>query len=104
MAELFCHVHFQSVKCCSLDFFGSQNMFFIMFFCYHQVFFLFSNCVFPVAKSWPAVAGDCFPCGSVESSAWQRFVSDVAVWCLVRGRGSLLTWQCGVLCVAGVPF
>ena len=68
-----------------------------MFFCFLIVFF-------PVAKSWPAVAGDCFPCGSVVSCAWQGFLADVAVWCLVRGGGSFLTWQCGVLCVAGVPF
>ena len=34
------------------------------------------------------------------SCAWQGYLSDVAVWCPVRGRFSFLTWQSGVLFMA----
>ena len=90
-------------------------MFFLLLVCFSFGFlFVFSTCkvlawcgrcLFP---AWQfgvlRVAAVRLPCGSVESCVWQGFVSDVAVWSLVRGRGSFLTWQCGVLRVARVPF
>ena len=94
------------------------NVFFYVFFVACLFLFWFSFC-FSTCKvlAWcgrclfPAwqfgvlrVAAVRLPCGSVESCVWQGFVSDVAVWSLVRGRGSFLTWQCGVLRVARVPF
>ena len=89
--------------------------FFLLFVCFSfGILFVFSTCkvlawcgrcLFP---AWQfgvlRVAAVRLPCGSVESCVWEGFVSDVAVWSLVRGRGSFLTWQCGVLRVARVPF
>ena len=121
VAELFCHVHFQFVECFSLDFLGRRTCFYnVIFYFFVACLFLFwfsfvfstckvlawcGRCLFP---AWQfgvlRVAAVRLPCGSVESCVWEGFVSDVAVWSLVRGRGSFLTWQCGVLRVARVPF
>ena len=90
--EFFCHVHFRCFKC----FFGFC-FFFVLFF---LVFLVFFSCVLLFFFYLPDVAVVPFWRGSVVSCAWQGFLSDVAVWCPVRGRFSFLTWQCGVLFMA----
>ena len=79
------------------------SVFFLCFcfflFCFFWCFFCFFLCSF-VFFYLPDVAVVPFWRGSVVSCAWQGFLSDVAVWCPVRGRFSFLTWQCGVLFMA----
>ena len=93
--EFFCHVHFR----CFICFFGFC---FVFFFCvfFFLVFLVFFSCVLLFFFYLPDVAVVPFWRGSVVSCAWQGFLSDVAVWCPVRGRFSFLTWQCGVLFMA----
>ena len=99
--EFFCHVHFRCFKC----FFWFCFVFFlcvcVFFFCFvFLVFLVFFSCVLLFFFYLPDVAVVPFWRGSVVSCAWQGFLSDVAVWCPVRGRFSFLTWQCGVLFMA----
>ena len=75
--EFFCHVHFRCFKC----FFGFC---FVIFFCVCFFFFCF---VF----FW------CFLCFFLVFLLFFFLFA----WC---GSSSVLTWQCGLLCVAGVPF
>ena len=77
--ELFCYVHFRF---------------------FQMLFLVFFSCVLLFFFYLPDVAVVPFWRGSVVSCAWQGFLSDVAVWCPVRGRFSFLTWQCGVLFMA----
>ena len=100
--EFFCHVHFRCFRCfkCFLGFFLFFFLcvfFFVLFF---LVFLVFFSCVLLFFFYLPDVAVVPFWRGSVVSCAWQGFLSDVAVWCPVRGRFSFLTWQCGVLFMA----
>ena len=73
--EFFCHVHFRCFKC----FFGFCFVFFVCVCFFFVLFFFGVSCVF-------------FLCS---------FVFFLFAWC---GSSSVLTWQCGLLCVAGVPF
>ena len=85
--RVFCHVHFWFLKKLLLFLF-----FFLCLFCFcFYYFFIFVLSLLVV-------------CFFSICLVWQWFCSDVAVWCPVRDKGIFLTWQCGVLCVAGFLF
>ena len=74
--EFFCHVHFRCFKC----FFGFCFVFFLCVCVFFFVLFFLVCLVF-------------FSCVLLFFFLF--------AWC---GSSSVLTWQCGLLCVAGVPF